>query len=195
MLMTGEAAASFALEHEIPFVFSTNSTPPQESPGEAFSARYAARRSLLRSQYRVTPDPHQLIGLDAYAQVTSPLRRYLDLVNHQQLRAFLTGREALNESELLERIGEVEAILGSVRNAERASRDHWTLVYLHQNQDWEGEGVFVEERRRRGVFLVPVLAMEAEISLRRNLSLDDTVQLKVGSIDLPQRRANFRIQK
>jgi exoribonuclease R len=34
---------------------------------------------------------HATLGLRAYAQVTSPLRRYLDLVAHQQIRTLLGG--------------------------------------------------------------------------------------------------------
>ena len=45
---------------------------------------------MKRSQYRLTPAPHEGLGIALYAEVTSPLRRYLDLVVHQQLRADLS---------------------------------------------------------------------------------------------------------
>ena len=41
-----------------------------------------------RSQYRSVPAPHSGLGLSTYAQATSPMRRYLDLVVRQQLHAY-----------------------------------------------------------------------------------------------------------
>ena len=94
MIAAGEAAARFALEHGIPLPFATHDAP-DEAPGNptTLSAMFAVRRTLKRGQYRAAPAPHAGLGLPAYTQVTSPLRRYLDLVAHQQLRAFLRGAQ------------------------------------------------------------------------------------------------------
>lgn len=67
-----------------------------------------------------------------------PLRRYLDLVVHQQLRAHLRAEAGLSEQALMERVGAADAVSGSVRWAERNAINHWTLVYLQQNPDWQG---------------------------------------------------------
>ena len=97
---------------------------------------YALRRSLRPRQYRSLPGPHGGLGLEAYAQVTSPLRRYLDLVTHQQLRILLRGGEPLDAQGIIERVGAAEAAAAGVRRAERLSREHWTLVYLQQHPQW-----------------------------------------------------------
>ena len=52
---------------------------------------FARRRTMTASQPSSQPGRHAGLGLDQYVQATSPLRRYLDLVVHQQLRAFLAG--------------------------------------------------------------------------------------------------------
>ncbi|MBL7006543.1 MAG: RNB domain-containing ribonuclease [Spirochaetia bacterium] len=49
---------------------------------------FKLRKKFKPSALRVSPDVHSGLGVDAYSKVTSPLRRYLDLLVHQQLRAF-----------------------------------------------------------------------------------------------------------
>jgi exoribonuclease-2 len=168
------------------------------------ASMYAARKLMKRSQHRLTASPHAGLGLDAYAQATSPLRRYLDLVVHQQLRAHLirTGigsaqadtpyAHPLETQEILARIGAVEPVLGDVRAAETLSDRHWTLVHLLHHPLWAGSGVVVEHRGRQTVILLPDLALEAQLHLRDELPLDANVRLAVSRIDLPHLDARFR---
>ena len=216
MLMAGEAASRFALEHDIPFLFAVQEpVDPAELPEDLWPANlpgaepapaeappqlqdslatmFALRRYLRRSQVSGRPGPHGGVGLPYYARATSPLRRYLDLVAHQQLRAFLGGRPLLSESEIYERVGASEAVSGSVNRAESKARLHWTLVYLMQRPDWRGEAVLVERQNSRGKILIPSLALEARIHLRRDLALDSRFQVAAHSIDLPNLEAFFQV--
>jgi exoribonuclease-2 len=202
MLMAGEAVGRFALERDIPFPFTTQPAP-QKSPSEAgvgpggLAGMYALRRTLKRSQYRSVPVPHAGLGLEIYAQATSPLRRYLDLVVHQQLRAHLRGGRLLKVQEVLERVGAAMAVAGDVRRAERLARRHWTLVYLvlqfEEHSAWQGEGVLVEKHGSRGTVLVPDLALEVRAHLREDLPLNSSVSLALGGVDLANLDAYFRI--
>lgn len=209
MLMAGEAAARFALQQELPFPFAGQeaSTPQvdlsaRDHPGGAIqpapetlplSARFALRRTLKRSQVTGQPLPHSGVGLSAYSRVTSPLRRYLDLVAHQQIRLHLTGDQPMPPSDMLERIGAAEALTGTVTQAELLSRRHWTLVYLLQHPEWHGKGVLVEKNGLRGYLLVPELALETAIHLRHDLPLDAPLPLSVQSINLPELEVQFKI--
>jgi exoribonuclease-2 len=143
MILTGEAVARFGAEHEIPVPYATQEAPDERAAGDGLAGMYALRRSMQRSQFRTAPGPHSGLGLEAYVQVTSPLRRYLDLVVHQQIRAFLESRPPLTAAQVLERIGAVEAMSGSMRQAEQLSNRHWTLVYLLQHPGWRGNAVLV----------------------------------------------------
>ena len=193
MLVAGEAAARFAIERDIPFAFATQVPPEAGERLEGLAGMFALRRTLKRSQQKSVPGPHAGLGLPVYAQATSPLRRYLDLVAHQQLRAHLRGEAHLDAQELLERVGAADAVTGSVRQAERLARQHWTLVYLMQNPDWHGEGVLVEKRGPRGKVLIPELSFEAQVHLREDLPLNSRMALAVSGVVLPELRANFRV--
>jgi VacB/RNase II family 3'-5' exoribonuclease len=50
-------------------------------------------RFLQRGTLSSTPAPHVGLGIANYATFTSPLRRYIDLHNHRQLKALLAGEQ------------------------------------------------------------------------------------------------------
>jgi exoribonuclease-2 len=203
MLMVGEAAASYAIEHNIPFPYATQEPPDenllpdmppptsQEEGQENLAYYFAMRRALKRSQVSSLAAPHAGVGLLAYSRATSPLRRYLDLVAHQQLRASQTGEKLLNSSEMLARVGASEAVTGNVNLAEALSRRHWTLVYLLQNPDWQGEAVLVEKGENRNRVIIPELALELPFQTRLDLPLNSRFLLKAQGVNLPELEAHF----
>lgn len=207
MILAGEAVARYALDHGIPVPFATQEAPdaarPGALPGESatdampaatLAGMAALRRRMKRAQYRSIPAEHSGLGLPAYSQATSPLRRYLDLVVHQQLRAHLSGQALLDTTGIIERIGEVEGPLGAARRAEAQSDKHWTLVYLdaHPGQQWRG--VLVDRRGASGNFVVPDLALETQVHLSADLALNTEAWLVLRSVDLPHLDARFRTE-
>ncbi len=193
MLMAGEALAGYALDEGIPLPYTTQPPPDTDERPEDLAGMVALVRRMSRSEYSGSPGRHAGLGLERYVQSTSPLRRYLDLVVHQQLRAHLRGGTLLEPGELMERIGAAEAVSGSVSHAERLAEEHWTLVYLLQHPDWRGEAILVDKWDRRGKVLIPELDLEYRLQLRGDWALNDTVQLQLVDVDLPQLRAIFRL--
>jgi exoribonuclease-2 len=192
MLMAGEAVAGYAIEHGIPIPFTTQDPPETEDRPVDLAGMYALRRKLKPSQQSGVPGPHAGLGLETYVQATSPLRRYLDLVTHQQLRAHLREEEPLDAQALIERIGATYASAGTVRRAERLARKHWTLVYLDQRPGWRSDGVLVEQRGRRGTVVIPELDLDVQVHLRADLSLNSQVPLVLRRVNLPWLEANFK---
>jgi exoribonuclease-2 len=193
MLMAGEAAARYALERGIPCPFATQDAPEAGEFPEGLAGMYARRRTLKRSQQTNMPAPHAGLGLDLYTRATSPLRRYLDLVVHQQLRAYLRATPLLGDEEVLQRVGAAEAVTGNMRQAEFLAYRHWTLVYLMQHPGWRGEGIVVEKRDHRGTVLIPALGLEVRLHLDQEVSLNSTVPLVLRGINLAELDAHFQV--
>ena len=160
---------------------------------EGMAAMYAYRKQFKRSQTKGAPESHAGLGLDLYAQATSPLRRYQDLVAHQQLRAFLRGEPVLANDQVLARAASTDVLIGNVRQGERLSNRHWTLVHLQRHPDWQGEGVIVEKRNRRATVLIPELGLDAQIQASGDPPLDAVVLLRCTRVNLPEQIANFQI--
>ena len=194
MVMAGEAAARFALERGLPFPFTTQEpVDAADRQPVSLAAMHGLRRSLRPRQYSSLPGPHGGLGLEVYAQATSPMRRYLDLVVHQQLRALLRSHDPLDTQTIVARVGAAEAVASGVRRTERLSRQHWTVVYLQQHPGWQGEGVLVEKRMPRGTVLISALALETRVKVADSVALDSVLSLRLTGIDLPEREAYFRV--
>ncbi len=193
MLAAGEATAGFAAAAGLPFPFSTQEQRPwgDELPGDPLARAWALRRTLSRTVYRKSPLPHAGLGLSVYAQVTSPLRRYLDLVAHQQLRAVRGGAVPLDGRALVDRVGQAEAAAEAVRAAERASRTHFKLVWLLERPGFETEGVVVELRGGRLVAFLPGLGLEAQLARTGGERVGDRLRLRLSEVDLPRLAARF----
>lgn len=192
MLMTGEATAGYAADEGVPLPYATQVPPDTDRRPDDLAGMFELRRYMSRTEYSTRPGRHAGLGLERYVQATSPLRRYLDLVVHQQLRTHLRGSDVLDPQELMQRIGAAEAVAGDVAYAERLAREHWTLVYLLRHPHWQGEGVLVERWDRRGKLLLPELGLEPTVHLPAGADLNDRIQVQVVDVDLPSLRSTFR---
>ena len=134
------------------------------------------------------------MGLDTYVQVTSPLRRYTDLLVHQQLRAHLRGEAPLDGQTMMERVAVVGDSMRLIRQTERISNTHWKLVYLLQNPSWTGEGVVVEKNGARNLVLIPDLELDTDLYGRQEMALDSRVKLALGEVNLPMLETRFRLE-
>jgi len=196
MLMAGSACALYAKEHNLPMPHAGQVAPNNEMP-ETFDlaplvAMFAKRRAMRPGRVICAPQSHFGLGLAAYIRVTSPLRRYLDLVAHQQLRLHLKGATPLNENEITQRIGAVNATSNRIRQAERLSNRHWTLYYLQQHPDWQGEAVVIAEWGRKSLLIIPELALEFEQNLSDNPLPGSHVMLSAPRVNLPYLEVFFR---
>ncbi|MFC2035084.1 ribonuclease catalytic domain-containing protein [Chloroflexota bacterium] len=193
MLMAGEAVAGYALKEGIPFAFSTQEATQIPALPDGLAGMYALRRLMKRGQLKNLPARHVGMGLDMYTQVTSPLRRYQDLIVHQQLRAHIRGHNLLTAQEMLQRLGAAEAVISNMRQVERLSNQHWTVVYLSETPQWHGEGVIVETDGPHSTALIPNIGLEIHLNCRRSLPLNTRVPIVLGASNVPELSAFFRI--
>lgn len=192
MLLAGEGAARFAFANKIPFVYVRQESPdiPKDLP-DGLAGEFRTVKCMHRREVGLVPGPHAGLGLGMYSQVTSPLRRYGDLLCHEQLRAFLDGRDLIDKDAMLERLSAGDEAAYACKKAERKSDLHWTLVYLLQNPDWTGEAVCVDFKGSEAVFMIPSLAQQTMFAPKNKLNLNDKITVKVKSVDIPNLRVQF----
>ena len=195
MMAAGEAVAEFAVEKGILIPFANQPPPDETRTPELMSEMYAYRKLFKPSRMATQPEPHSGLGLDRYTRVTSPLRRYPDLVTHQQIRAYLQQKPLLDEESIVERIGEASAASSLVRRAERFSNLHWKLVWLSRQQKWQDEAVVVDLEERKATLLVPALALESRVRRTPEMALDQRVPVSLQSIDFTVPEVRLRVRK
>jgi exoribonuclease-2 len=192
MLLAGEGAGIWAMQRGVPFPYieqEAAEAPDQILPGMAGS--YQLRRCMRPRLLSLKPGRHDGLGLDTYTQVTSPLRRYTDLLAHIQIRAFLRGAGILPPNEAAARLAAGEAAAAAVTQAERASRGHWLAVYLSDKKDSVWDAVALEKKGSRWVAVIPALALETQISLRKDVTPNDPLKLVLKSVNIPKGEAVF----
>ena len=106
MLAANEAAAMWACARRVPLPFRRQAKSAEQPPldggaaGDAPAARgWAINRHFQRVEVAPVAGTHNCLGLKAYAQWTSPLRRGLDLVVHWQIKAALVASRREREGE------------------------------------------------------------------------------------------------
>ena len=88
-----------------------------------------------RPRLSLYPEYHAGIGLDYYAQFSSPIRRYADLVLQRQLIAALArpDHSAYSQEELLAVLAGAENAEAEGRELERRAKRYWILRYLERH--------------------------------------------------------------
>jgi exoribonuclease II len=144
MVLLNGLAADFAAANSLPVIFRTQEARDSVVAGPAVpSASIDAiplhealafekvRRTFKRSRLSLTPGLHSGLGLSAYTQVSSPIRRYADLVTQRQFTALLHGRPVPHaREELLEVLAAAETSELEIRALEERSTSYWLLQHL-----------------------------------------------------------------
>ncbi len=206
MLLAGEAAGRWAWERKLPFVYSSQEAPalpkdlPKSDRGDRLlSEQYLRRKGMRASVIGTECLAHQGLGLPFYSQVTSPLRRYQDLLAHYQLRSYLSAGSPgprispLGGDEVARRCLLSAQASGSTRQAERDSRLHWTAFFLMKQQDWKGRAVVLDRRDQDVWVVIPELGLETSLRTRKSLSPDDSVDIKVARVSLSLHDIGFEL--
>ncbi len=140
MIQTNRLSAEFAEKNNIPIIF--RAQVPPDSPARRYMGQVVEEtnpnvfRGLKKSRLSLHPQPHSGLGLKAYTQVSSPLRRFGDLVMQRQIAAFLNKSDyPYTSTGLLEVIGNAEVVERENRAIERRATRFWELEFLRR----EGE--------------------------------------------------------
>ncbi len=199
MVMAGRTMAQWTSENLIPVPYALQD---KGSFTEEFLAKkdnltlsesFLAIKNFKRSATSVKPLLHYGLGLPAYLRVTSPMRRYYDLLAHQQIINFINNKPMLSVGRIKEIIGSVNMALADVGRVDRFSKDHFKCVYLMQNPDWTGTGIVVDIRGDKALFMIPELGMMDQIKFKKLPELDEEMQLKVGRVNLVEKSVSFKV--
>jgi exoribonuclease-2 len=129
MIAANQAAAQFCHENNLPCIYRV-----QESIAPEREDEEGAARSHVRAQLKPERAPHRDLGVDGYTQITSPLRRYSDLVMQRQIVSFLqTGKPHYSQTDLWARALSIEDMTRRIQRLESRADLYWKCVYLSQH--------------------------------------------------------------
>lgn len=143
-------------------------------------------QSVGKVRMSVHPEPHEGLGLRCYAWMTSPLRRYVDLVNQWQLAAAIAGRRppfTRTSDALLSALRAFEVTYARYDEHQRAMETYWSLRWLLQEAVKSIPAVVLRENLVR----MDGLPLVTRVSSLPPLEPGTRVQLAVQSVDLLER--------
>ncbi|MBI3926030.1 MAG: RNB domain-containing ribonuclease [Armatimonadetes bacterium] len=162
MILANRVAGGYLAEHGAPALFRSQPPPDKEIPaGTVFTPEvlYRLRRHFRKGELGLKPSRHSGLGLDAYIQVTSPIRRYSDLVMQRQLRSLLaTGTPLYAEQDLEQLMPVLQRTMTQADLMEREQKAYWTLRYLEDQRWQELDAVVLQNLADKHIVqIVPVL--------------------------------------
>ena len=151
-------------------------------------------RAQTQGKVRMTtsPQPHEGLGVPQYAWMTSPLRRYCDLVNQWQLIACLKGETpafAQKSAELFAAMRDFELTYAAYAEFQRLMERYWCLRWIQQHGITEIDATV---RREQLVKLDHLPLMMRIPSLPADLPPAQRVRLTIENIDLLAPEASCR---
>ncbi|NEO55278.1 MAG: VacB/RNase II family 3'-5' exoribonuclease [Okeania sp. SIO3B5] len=193
MILAGEVGAKYGQKHDIPLPY--RSQPQPELPPEAELILLPAgpvrscamRRCMPKSEMGIIPARHASLALETYVQVTSPIRRYSDLLAHFQIKAHLRGEELPFTRDQMQEI--VMSLVPAVKEAssvERCTNRYWGLEYLRRNSDevWQALIIrWLKEEINLGLVLLEELGLELAMRFGRSVNVGDRLEVKVAHAD------------
>ena len=202
MILAGELAARYGQLHSLPIPYRYQAQPELPPDEELLAVpagparACAVRRCMPRSEMGLIPGRHAGLGLEAYTQVTSPIRRYTDLLTHFQIKAHLRG-EPLPFS--AEQIQEIVMSLGTaVKEAstvERQTNRYWGLEYLRRNPDEVWEAImlrWLREDSNVALILLEELGLELAMRFGREVEIGERLEVKVTHCDPRSETVHFQ---
>lgn len=143
-------------------------------------------QSVGKVRLSVHPEMHDGLGVSCYAWMTSPLRRYADLVNQWQLVAAVNGRRppfARTSEALLAAMRAFEVASARYEEHQRALEGYWCLRWLEQEHIAQAEATVLRENLVR----FDRLPLSARVSSLPELEPGTRVRLAIEGVDLLER--------
>lgn len=198
MILAGEVCARVGASLDIPLPYRGQPDPQlpskeelervPEGPCRMTMLRSCMPRSILAAD---KPIRHAGLGLDGYVQVTSPIRRYGDMLAHWQLKASLRGEKPpLNAVELSAVLNELGTATQQAIKLEREVQSYWIARYFKQMMEKEPERTWTatflgwfKQEAGLGRVLLDDLGLESLVKTARPAMPGSKLEVKCSSAD------------
>lgn len=191
MVLANKLMAEFAAKHRLPVLYRGQERPEEAATQQGEGAPngpakdFSARTKLKKSTVTFEPQYHAGLGLDAYIQATSPIRRYLDLCHQRQFISFFRDSQPwVSRNELGHIFHEVEASLQAATVASRETRRYWLMRYLEmRDRQRPITGTVVRLDLKTPLVELDEIYITVFARVPKGTRIGDHLQFKVTAID------------
>ena len=208
MVLCNSLLARYCAENELPAPFRSQVMPDvsdiRAQVPDGPLRWYTMTRRLSPASVSTKPAAHGGLGVEAYVQASSPLRRYADLVVQRQISHHLLTGETLYDEEAMTSVAHRADVQGrQLSRIENQRRQHFFLKWLDQRrQEIENRGekaaydaVTLENPERRTALLeLSDWPFRTRAALPSSVSPGEPVKLQLHGVDLWRRTAQFTLE-
>jgi len=172
MIAANDITASFCKANAIPVIY--RSQPALDDNcvlSETYDPVnfYQQRKFFKKSEAGTVPLYHYGLGVDCYTQMTSPIRRYNDLIIHRQIKSFLNKNPYVYTGKQIEELIMCsEQILDSVNIITRNRKRYWLLKYLKKMVGSSIEAIVLQNLSDRIVIILKDYFLELSCTTLTN---------------------------
>ena len=186
MILANRTAAAYLHERGIPAIFRTQAESDlgdlEQSAHDAVW-RFKVLRRMKPLELSLKSSPHATLGVDTYCQITSPIRRYADLVLQRQLRAALSNDPPVYDAgDMMDELSALER--SRILNKIQARREwYWLLKHLEKQKDVHIRAVVLEARERNVLVEFPDYGSRMAVKVEGSPSPGEEIVLSPVAID------------
>ncbi len=152
MILANYLAAQFFRDNKIPALYRKQGCPRESVAIDAAPSLFQLvrqRKMLNRVEVGLEPGMHAGLGLDVYTTITSPLRKYYDLVMQRQLVSVLSETAPVyGENDLRNIAAAGEQRLATAALIEQERQRYWLLKYLENKTGTRFAAIVIDKRPR-----------------------------------------------
>ena len=208
MVLCNSLLARYCAENELPAPFRSQVTPDvsdiRAQVPDGPLRWYMMTRRLSPASVGTKPGTHGGLGVEAYIQASSPLRRYADLVVQRQILYHLRTGETLFDEEAMTSVAHRADVQGrQLSRIENQRRQHFFLKWLDQRRhEIENSGkravydaIALENPDRRTALLeLADWPFRTRAAIPSSVSPGESVRLHLHGVDLWRRTAQFTME-
>ena len=205
MVLCNSLLARYCVENDLPAPFRAQALPDMSDivtqVPEGALRTYMMTRRLTAATVSIKPGRHGGLGVDAYTQATSPLRRYPDLLVQRQISHHLRDSGTLYDEEAVTSVAHrADLQVRQMSRIENNRRMYYFLKWLDmKRRDSEAQGddavhdavVLENPGRRAAVVEMVEWPFRARAALPASIASGEVVSLHLHGVDLWQCTAQF----
>ena len=196
ILANGLAAKALAV-NEMPAIYRSQREPQQivlNKDSDDLYQHYLQRRYLSRAELGTVPKPHSGLGMSAYTNWTSPIRRCLDLVVQRQLKRMAENKAPVYKPEDLESIiSRVTLTQSRAMQIKREWTRYWVLKYFEKERVKQADALVLGQGRRTYHLLLPDYLLEASMPLEEGRGLNPGDHFRVEIVRVNAREEVLKL--
>jgi len=178
MILMGFVISDFLIKNKIPAPFRSQKINCDANAILERNSSSLIKFSILKQYIGKSfisrkPNNHETLGLESYTQVTSPLRRYIDLIIQKQLYFYFNNYPLISEAEIDDLINEYKSKLKDVNDIIKENKFKYLRIFFKKNNNVLFKIIFIRWiNPKKNIALVYFPEYYLEILIKLYISID-----------------------